>query len=147
MFQTETNVKSSYGEFLKHINEHGRRRDVTSHCATINVVRCTAWSPTLTQSQVLRSGIPTACFFQYSPQYWTASCAIVCYAAIQPEANLWILWEGSTFSWTPLFVHQCHHHHHHHHHQFQPHQHWAYMTKQRLPISYRLFLIPYHSGW
>jgi len=70
MMQTETNVKSTYGEFFKHINEHGRRRDVTGHCATINVVRSTVQSPMLTQPQVLRCGIPSACFFQCTPQYW-----------------------------------------------------------------------------
>ena len=88
MLQTETNVKSSHGEFFKHMNEHGRRRDVTGQCAAINVVRSTVRSPTLTQPQVLRCSIPTSCFFQYSPDYQTASSAIVCYAAIQPQTSL-----------------------------------------------------------
>ena len=39
MLQTETNVKSSYGEFFKHTNEHGRRRDVTGHCAAAFVLQ------------------------------------------------------------------------------------------------------------
>ena len=88
MLQTETNIKSSYGEFFKNRNEHGCRREVTGHCAAINVIRSTAQRPMLTQPQVLRRGIPTACFFRYSPKFRTAGSAIGCYAAMQPQTSL-----------------------------------------------------------